>query len=108
MAIDVTCTSPAGFNLKSPPYYKTNTDVTFICRVEGAHGNITYQWSSTAMEKLPADSNSQKLTIHMVNSYDDGNYTCNVTDAKGNTGSDTTEVEVIGESLGKLQFLASV
>ena len=108
MAIDVTYTPPDGFNLKSPPYYKTNTDVTFTCRVEGAHGDIKYQWSSTAMRELPADSHSQTLTIIMVNSYDDGNYTCNAMDAKGNTGSDTTVVEVIGESLGKLQFLASV
>ena len=108
MAIDVTYTPPTGFNLESPPYYKTNTDVNFTCRVEGAYGDIKYHWSSTAMRKLPADSNSQTLTIDMVNSYDDGNYTCMATDAKGNTGSDTTEVEVIGESLGKLQFLAPV
>ena len=108
MAIDVTYTPPAGFNLTYPPNYKTNTDVTFTCRVEGAHGDIKYQWSTTAMEKLRADSNSQTLTIHMVNSYNDGIYTCMATDAKGNTGSDNTMMEVIGESLGKLQFLAPV
>ena len=108
MAIDVTYTPPAGFNLTYPPNYKTKTDVNFTCRVEGAYGDIKYQWSTTAMRELPADNNSQILTIAMVNSYDDGNYTCNATDAKGNTGSDTTEVEVIGESLRKLQCLAPV
>ena len=98
---------PAGFNLPYPPNYKTNTDVTFTCRVEGAHCDIKYHWSSTAMRKLPADSNSQTLTIDMVNSYDDGIYTCMATDVKGNTGSDTTEVEVIGESLGEVAIFGS-
>ena len=105
MIIDVEYTRPADFNLISPPNYKTNTDVTFTCRVEGASGIIKYQWSSTAENKLPADSTSKVLTKNMLNSYDTGNYTCTATDANNNTGSETTEVDVIGESLGKLHCL---
>ena len=102
MTIDVEYTRPADFNLIIPPNYKTNTDVTFMCRVEGASGDVNYQWSSTAESKLPADSNSQVLTKNMLDSYDTGNYTCTATDANNNIGSGTTEVDVIGESLGKL------
>ena len=101
MIIDVTYTPPAGFNLLYPPYYKTNTDVTFTCRVEGASGDVKYQWSSTAVEELPANtSNLRVLTINMLNSYDNGNYTCTATDANNNRGSGTTEMEVIGENGG--------
>ena len=102
MIIDVEYTRPADFNLISPPNYKTNTDVTFTCRVEGASGIVKYQWSSTAERELPEDSNSQVLTKNMLNFNDTGNYTCTVTDANNNIGSGTTEVDVIGESLGKL------
>ena len=103
MTIDVVYTPPAGFNLLYPPNYKTNTDVTFICRAEGASGDVKYQWS-TAKGKLPADSNSQTLTKTMLNSYDTGNYTCTATDANNSTGSISTEMQVIGESLEKLHY----
>ena len=93
---------PAGFNLLYPPNYKTNTNVSFTCRVEGAYGNVKYQWSSTAERRLPTDSNSQALEKNMLNSSDIGKYACIVTDANSNTGSATTEMEVIGESLKKL------
>ena len=103
MAIDVTYTAPAGFNLPYPPHYKTNTNISLTCRVEGAYGDIIYQWSSTAMREVPAGSNSQTLTKNMVNSYDDGMYTCTATDAKENTGSAITEMVVRGENLGKFK-----
>ena len=102
MTIGVNYSPPADFNLTSPPNYKTNTDVTFTCQVEGASGDVNYQWSSTAESKLPADSNSKVLTKSMLNSSDIGNYTCTATDANNNIGSETTEVDVIGESLRKL------
>ena len=102
MTIDVAYTPPADFNLENPPNYKTNTDVTFTCRVEGASGDVKYQWSSTADRQLLADSNSRFLTKNMLDSNDTGNYTCTAMDDNNNNGSGTTEVEVVGENLGKL------
>ena len=105
MTIDVKYTPPAGFNLPYPPNYKTNTNVSFTCRAEGAYGDVKYQWSSAAERRLPTDSNSQALAKNILNSSDVGNYTCIATDANNNTGSASTKMEVIGESLRKLQFL---
>ena len=106
MTINITYDPPAGFNLTSP-YYKTNTFVTLTCQVYGASGHITYKWSSTGPMSLAANSSSQTLT-KVLSPDDTGNHMCTVQDVDGNIGSNTTQMHVKGEDLGKHFYLLAI
>ena len=60
----------------------------------------SYLWFSTCTGNCFLNSNSRMsrvITRNALRSVDSGVYTCSVTDNAGNSGSNSTEVEVIGK-----------
>ena len=92
-----------GVNIVSEPEgpeIRAAESVTFICHVTGGTGMYSYLWSSTCTGNCFLNSNnqmSQMITRDALRSVDSGVYTCSITDNAGNSGSNSTEVEVIGK-----------
>ena len=94
--IEVTYDSPFDFTLPSPPYYRPATSVTLTCQVYGATGTVSYQWSSTCSGCFASSSTSQTISSSVLQSIDAGVHTCSAVDNNINTGSDSTEMKLIG------------
>ena len=97
VTIEVSYNPPSDFTLPSPPYYRPATPVTLTCHAHGATGTVRYQWSSTCSSCFVSSSTSQSVSRNILTSGDAGVHTCAVTDADGNTGTNSTEMGLIGE-----------
>ncbi|CAI8046104.1 hypothetical protein GBAR_LOCUS25483, partial [Geodia barretti] len=105
VTIDVTYNPPSDFNLPSPPYYRPATSLTLTCRAHHPTGSVSYQWSSTCSSCFARSSSSQSITKTTLQSIDAGVHTCTATDGSGNTGSNTTEMRMMGRGLCRAKLL---
>ena len=87
------------FTFPSPSYFRPATSVKLICRVEGAKGPFSYQWSSTGLNSFVVNSKSSTVSKLILTSDDAGSHTCNVSDSDGDIGSRTIEMKMEGEDL---------
>ena len=88
---------PSDFNFPSPPYYRPATPVTIICNATEAVGSVYYQWSSTSSRSFASSSTrSDRVSTSQLKSYDAGVHTCTAFDGVGNTGSQSTEMQLVG------------
>ena len=99
MVIDVAYNPPSDFTLPSPPYYRPASPVSLTCHAPDATGSASYRWSSTCSSCFASSSTSQTINHIILKSIDAGVHTCTVVDSNGNTGSDSTEMRLIGRSL---------
>ena len=95
----MTYNPPSDFTLPSPPYYRPATPVSFTCHAPDATGSVTYRWSSTCSSCFASSSTSQTISDSVLQSIDAGVHTCTVEDSNGNTGSNSTEMRLIGRYL---------
>jgi hypothetical protein len=82
------------------PEIRAAESVALTCQATGGTGIYFYLWSSTCTGACFLNSDSQishTITRNALRSVDSGMYTCCVTDNAGNSGSNSTELEVIGE-----------
>ena len=100
MTIDVTYNPPFDFTLPSPPYYHPTSSVTLTCRAHHATGSVSYQWSSTCSSCFASSSTAQTISETILKSNSAGVHTCRATDGGGNTGSNSTEMRLIGKLVG--------
>lgn len=97
VTIEVEYTPPRDFDYPSPPYYRPASSVTLKCYAYGTTGAVNYQWSSTCTDCLASTSTAQNITDNILQANDAGVHTCTATDSIGNTGSDSTEMRLIGK-----------
>ena len=97
VSIEVSYNPPSDFTLPSPPYYRPASSVTLTCRAHGATGTVRYQWSSTCSSCFASSSTSQSVSDNILTSNDAGVHSCTATDADGSTGTNSTEMQLIGE-----------
>ena len=97
VTINVTYNPPSDFNLPSPPYYRPATSVTLTCLAHHPTGSVSYERSSTCSSCFASSSTSQSISDSLLQSNDAGIHTCTVTDSNGNTGSNGTEMRLIGK-----------
>ena len=94
----MTYSRPSDFDLPSPPYYRPASTVTLTCTAHHAVGSVSYRWSSTCGSSCFASSStSQSVSKSILQSIDAGVHTCRATDSLGNTGSNATEMILIGK-----------
>ncbi len=83
-----------------PPNYQPGASVTLTCKVIGATEPVRYRWSSTSpcSERGCFASRSLSSSVRTIslNWYDAGKHTCTASDAYGNYGLATTEMNIIG------------
>ena len=103
MTISVRYSPPGDFTLPSPPYYRPATSVTLTCRAHSATGTVTYRWSSTCSSCFASSSSSWSITESTLKSNSAGVHTCTATDSVQNTGSNSTQMKIIGGHLFKLE-----
>ena len=96
VTIGITYNPPSDFTLPSPPYYRPGTSVTLTCSAHDATGTVSYQWSSTCSSCFASSSTARSIRDSILQSNDAGVHTCTVTDGSGNTGSNSTEMKLIG------------
>ena len=87
---------PPDFTLPSPPYYRPASSVTLSCIAENGASPLQYHWSSNCSNCFASDSSSHRISTDILKSSDAGTHTCTVTDAEGNSGYATTEMNLIG------------
>ena len=95
VSISIQYTPPSDVSFR-PPNYRPATSVTLTCEVEGATGTVSYQWTSTCSSCFVSGT-SQSVSQSRLFSTDAGVHTCTVTDGGGNTGSASTEMNIIGK-----------
>ena len=95
--IDIDYTSPDQYPDYAPPNYRAASSVTLRCRTQGASGSVSYRWSSTCSSCFASSSSSSYINEGFLRSRDNGNHTCTATDRNGNTGSDTIQMNIVGE-----------
>ena len=100
VTIEVTYNPPFDFTLPSPPYYRPASSVTLTCRAHHASGSVSYQWSSTCSSCFASSTTAQTISETILKSNSAGVHTCRVTDGDGNTGSNNTEMKLIGKLVG--------
>ena len=86
-----------------PPYYRPATSVTLTCSVLGATGSVNYRWSSTSPcsenSCFASSSSSTSVSTTRLSWRDAGMHTCTVSDAGGNQGNATSEMNIEGGSV---------
>ena len=73
--------------------------LSLSCVAIGGTGVYSYQWMSTCTGDCFLNSRNQMASAinrDAARSADSGTYTCTVTDNAGNTGTNSTEVQVVG------------
>lgn len=96
VTISVRYTPPSDFTLPSPPYYHPATSVTLTCYAHSAVGTVTYRWSSTCSSCFASSSTSQTVSESILKSNSAGEHRCTATDSVRNTGSNSTQMKLIG------------
>ncbi len=108
VTIDVDYTPPADFDRPSVSDFRAGSGpATLTCQVEGATGDVTYQWTSTctgACFELRSHGRVQSPTQTFLRAgIDDGTHTCTATDSDGGeTGSASIEMRIIGMFVSSL------
>ena len=89
----------AGSCIPSGPDYHAATSVDISCgTVVGMHEPAMYEWTSTCTgDCFVLGSTNATVTQPVLRSADSGSHTCSVTDAVGNTGEATINVNVFGK-----------
>ncbi len=95
VTITIQYSPPAGVTLR-PPNYRPATSVSLRCDAAGTTGSVTYRWSSTCGSGCFVSGSSQTVSRSYLYSYDAGDHKCVVTDGAGNTGTATTEMNIVG------------
>ena len=98
MIIEITYSPPDQYPDYSPPNYRAATSVTLRCVAIGSTGYVSYQWSSTCQYDCFANNaTTQTISENMLRSRDAGVHTCTVTDGVGNTGTNSTTMNIVGK-----------
>ena len=97
--IVVSYTPPDLFPDYAPPDYRAASSVTLNCTTEGASGTVRYWWSSNCSSCFVTSRRSMTVTRDFLRTRDMGNHTCTATDSTGVRGSDSTHMNIVGESL---------
>ena len=105
VTIEVTYNPPFDFTLPSPPYYRPASSVSLTCLAHDATGSVSYRWSSTCISCFASNSTAQTVSETILNSDSAGVHTCTATDSDGNTGSNTTNMRLIGKLISWLYLL---
>ena len=74
---------------------------SLTCQASGGTGLYNYQWLSNCTGNCFLNNINpitQTITRDALRSTDSGIYTCTVTDNAGNNGSDSTQIQVVGEA----------
>ncbi len=104
--IDVAYTPPVDFDRPSVNDFRAGSaPVTLTCQVEGATGDVSYQWTSTCTGACFVGGISQSVTRTMFlrAGIDDGTHTCTATDSGGGeTGSASFVMRIIGMFVSSL------
>ena len=96
MLIEITYSPPDQYPDYSPPNYRAASSVTLRCIATGTTGSISYRWSSTCRNGCFAYSaTTQAISENMLRSRDAGVHTCTVTDGAGNTGTNSTTMNIV-------------
>ena len=95
--ISISYTAPDEYPDYAPPNYRTASSVTLTCSVPGAVGYITYSWSSTCESCFASSGSGRTVSDTFLKANDAGNHTCTVSDAYGNTGNASIEMNIYGE-----------
>ncbi len=96
VSIRVTYTSPDQYPHYNLPNFRASSSVTLRCIAEGASGSVEYRWSSTCSACFASNSNSASISEQFLRSRDNGEHTCTVRDAAGNSGSYTQQMNIKG------------
>ena len=85
------------FDLSENKYRAASGRLVLTCKVEGATGSVTYTWNSTLAEW---GSNHNQRTRFILTSEDSNTtHTCTAIDSKGNSGSASTEINIVGKTI---------
>lgn len=74
--------------------------LSLVCRASGGTGVYVYQWSSTCTGNCFLNNINpvtQTISQQALRSADSGVYTCTVMDNAGNNGTDSIQLQVVGE-----------
>ena len=96
VSISVEYTPPPDFYMPSPPYYRPASSVTLECVVANGTTPMRYSWTSTCDNCFASYGSSKHVSTDILIHEDAGTHKCSVTDADGNTGFATTEMQLIG------------
>ena len=96
MTILVEYHPPRDFNLRSPPYYRTASSVSFTCSVANGVGPVAHAWSSTCSRCFVSHKMTRVITEDTLTRSDAGIHKCSVRDVNGNRGFATTEMKLYG------------
>ena len=87
----------------SPPNYRPASSVSLRCVAAGVTGLTSFRWSSTCSSCFASSaststySSSHTISESFLRVRDAGVHTCTVTDEDGNSGNDTTTMNIVGE-----------
>ena len=95
--IDIDYTPPDQYPDYAPPNYRAASSVTLRCRTEGASGSVSYRWSSTCSSCFASNSYSSSISESILKYRDNGVHTCIATDSIGNTGNNSTRMNIVGK-----------
>ena len=98
VSITVSYTPPDQYPTYSTPNYRAASSVSLRCVVEGATGSVQYRWSSTCRSCFASSGYSSTISEHFLRSKDTGVHTCTVTDAIGNSGTYSEQMNIAGEN----------
>ena len=97
MIIEITYSPPDQYPDYSPPNYRAASSVTLRCVVIGINNTVSYRWSSTCHSGCFAyNTRAQTISQNMLTLRDAGVHTCTVTDGAGNTGTNSTTMNIVG------------
>ena len=95
--IDIYYTPPDQYPDYAPPNYRAASSVNLRCRTEGASGSVSYRWSSTCSSCFASNSYSSSISESILKYRDNGVHTCTTTDSIGNTGNNSTRMNIVGK-----------
>lgn len=80
------------------PEVNVAESLSLSCVASGGTGIYSYQWISTCTGNCLSsrDQMASAISRNVAKSADSGTYECTVTDNAGNSGTNSTEVQVVG------------